>query len=125
MAVEFVRYDEKNPQEMERYKRAVALIKEKQVSVANLDLLKPGDVVRIVKERTGKHFGQHQHVQCWRFFHVRPASGDPNPASCDNRFCFYDAAHRDYLYAQAWVDHLVRELADENRYAEICSRKTP
>jgi hypothetical protein len=123
LAVEFVRYDAANPQEMEKYSRAVALIKEKQVPVANLGLLKAGEVVKRVHDGSGRHFTNHQHVQSWRFFHVRPSRGDPNPANCDSRYCFYDAAHGDYLYAEAWVEHLVRELASDVRYAEICPRK--
>jgi hypothetical protein len=123
LAVEFVRYDESNPAEMEKYSRAVALIKEKQVPVANLGLLKASEVVRRVRESTGKHFTNYQHVQSWRFFHVRPTRGEPNPANCDSRYCFYDAAHGDYLYTDAWVEHLVRELATDARYGEVCPRK--
>ena len=125
LAVEFVRFDEKNPTEMEQYTRAVALIKEKQVSVANLGLLRAGEVVKQVRDRVGHPFSYHQHVQCWRFYHVRPSKGDPNPANCDNRYCFYDSAHGDYLYTSAWVEHLVKELSDTRKYGEVCPRKTP
>lgn len=123
LAVEFVKFDDKNPVEMEKYTRAVAIIKEKQVSVANLGLLKPGEVVTQVRDRTGRPFSHHQHCQCWRFYHVRPAGGDPKPANCDNRYCFYDSAHNDYLYTSAWVEHLAKELSDETRYGEVCPRK--
>jgi len=123
LAVEFVRFDEKNPEEMEQYTRAVALIKEKQVSVANLGLLRAGEVVEGVRDRIHRVFSHHQHGQCWRFYHVRPSTGDPNPRSCDNRYCFYDSAHRDYLYTPAWLEHLVKELSDANQYGEVCPRK--
>lgn len=123
LAVEFVKYDESNPQEMEKYSRAITMIKEKQVPVANLGLLRAGEVVRRVREVTGKHFTNHQHVQSWRFFHVRPAAGDPNPANCDRRYCSYDAVHHDYLYTEAWVGHLVKEFSNDARYNEVCPRK--
>lgn len=124
LAVEFVKFDDQNPAEMEKYTRAVAIIKEKQISVANLGLLKPGEVVSQVRARTGKPFSYHKHCQCWQSYHVRPARQDPKPANCDNRYCFYDSAHHDYLYTAAWVEHLVKEFADETKYDEVCSRKT-
>ncbi len=100
LAVEFVKYDETKPQEMEHYKRVLALIKERQIPVANAGLLKPG----------------------WRHFAVRPPSKSPNPASCDPKFCRYDSAHSDYLYTEEWVKHLVDQFADQARYDAVFKR---
>ncbi len=122
LAVEFVKYDETKPQEMEHYQRVLALIKERQIPVANAGLLKPGTVVKRVAAQLGRPFNLHHHVVAWRHFAVRPPSKSPNPASCDPKFCRYDSAHSDYLYTEEWVKHLVDQFADQARYDAVFKR---
>jgi hypothetical protein len=116
MAVEFVRYDPTKPEQMKQYERVVALIKPKQISVANLNGLRAGQVVRDVAARLGRRFTQHSHFKCWRHYNTRPSGNSPTPAMCDNRYCYYDAVHGDYIYTPAWVDFLVEKLGDAAIY---------
>lgn len=110
---------------MKQYERIVALIKPKEVRVANLDLLKPGEVAKKVAVAIGKPFNEgHHHVVCYRHFNARPMRGAPDPKACDTQYCVYDAAHRDYLYTQEWVDHLVKSLADKSIYDFLFARKS-
>lgn len=46
---------------------------------------------------------------------VRPPSGAARPALTETRYCVYDEPHRDYLYTDAWVRKLARDL----RNAEV------
>lgn len=125
VAIEWVKYDPTKPEEMKQYERIVALIKPKEVRVANLDLLKPGEVAKKVAAAIGKPFKVgHHHVACYRHFNARPKKGAPDPKACDTRYCVYDAAHRDYLYTQEWVDHLVKSLSDNATYDFLFAKKT-
>jgi len=56
LAIEFVKYDPSKPEEMKQYERVIALIKPKQVSVANLGGLKASQVVAQVSTRLGRKF---------------------------------------------------------------------
>lgn len=116
VAVEWIKYDPTKPDEMKEYEKIVALIKPKEVRVANLDLMRPGEVVTKIRTRLGKAFNMHNHVICYRHFNARPAKGASDPKACDTRYCVYDAAHRDYLYTQEWIDHLVKSLSDQATY---------
>jgi len=125
IAVEWVKYDPTKPEEMARYEKVVALIKPKEVRVANLGLLKPGEVAKKVQAAIGRSFNaSHQHVICYRHFNARPAKGASNPQACDTRYCVYDAVHRDYLYTQEWVDHLVKSLAVPATYEFLFLKKS-
>ncbi|MHB2026496.1 MAG: DUF3644 domain-containing protein [Elusimicrobiota bacterium] len=119
VAVEFVKYDSSKPEEMRQYERVVAMIKPKEVLVANSGLLKPGEVVRQVAARLGKKFSHHTHGLCYRYFNTRPAGRNPTPGSWDARYCQYDALHKDYGYNQAWIDFLVAKLGDAETYDTI------
>jgi hypothetical protein len=116
VAIEFVKYDPAKPEEMKQYERLVAMIKPKHVSVANLGGLKAGEVVRQVTARIAMRFTLNTHVKCWKHFNTRPSGTAQSPELCDNRYCYYDAVHRDYIYTPAWVDFLAEKLADAATY---------
>lgn len=122
VAVEFVRYDPSKPQEMKQYERLVALVKPKQISVANLGGLKASEVVVKVAAGLGKKFTLHSHTKCWRHFNTRPPVQSSTPELCDNRYCYYDVLHKDYIYTSAWVDFLVEKLGDAATYDLVLRR---
>jgi len=119
LAVEFVKYDPSKPEEMKQYERLVTLIKPKQISVANLNGLKAGQVVKQVAARIPRKFTHHIHGKCWRHYSTRPPGNSEAPANCDNRHCYYDAVHGDYIYTPAWVEFLVEKLSDEATYGLV------
>ena len=121
MAVEFIPYD---PKDQGQYSRMVTLIKERQVFVSNLGKLKPGQVVAAVKSRLSPsmRFNMSTHTSCWKYFDVRPRWRSQHPEKCNQEFCIYDEAHRDYVYTPRWVDFLVEKLADDNTYSQILSQ---
>lgn len=124
VAIEWVKYDPAKPAEMKEYEKIVALIKPKEVHVANLGLIKPGKVVSDVAKAIGKPFKMHHHILCYRHFNVRPAKGAADPKACDTRFCIYDTAHGDYLYTEDWVKHLISSLSDPATYDFLLTKKS-
>jgi hypothetical protein len=112
VAVEFVKYDPLRPEEMKKYEHLVTFIKEKQIPVANLGYLRPGEVHQQVSERTKQKFGQYEHCLCYKHFHIRPARNAPDPTSTDARYCIYDHVHKDYVYKPEWVEFLVAKIGE-------------
>ena len=106
IAIEFVKYDPANPQEMEKYDKAVVAIKEKQVPVANVNFLKPSMVIEKLKEK-GFDKTMNWHVDMWRKYKVRPANNAKDKSNCKTEYCVYDKPHQDYLYTDAWVQYLI------------------
>ena len=123
VAVEFVPYDPSKPEEMQQYERVVAMIKPKEVPVANLALMKPSEVVKRVGDKIGRPFKMHHHVTCYHHFNARPQRGAADAKACDTRYCIFDAAHKDYLYTHAWVDHLVKTLSEDATYDFLLDMK--
>ncbi len=123
IAIEWVRYDPSKPEEMKQYEKVVAMIKPKEVSVANLGLLKPGQVATEVRQKTNKKFSTHHHALCYKHFGIRPLRGALNPSNCDSRFCQYDDLHKDYGYTNEWVGFLVEKLSDAKVYELILKSK--
>jgi hypothetical protein len=76
IAIEFVKYDPTSIKDMENYEKQIALIRMKQVPVADQGMLKPSDVVRAVKERTGLEFSMYHHTNAWKKYGVRGYTAD-------------------------------------------------
>jgi len=122
VAVEFVPYDPKVPEEAEGLKRLTALIKERQVPVANLGFLKASQVVAQVRARIEAPFNLSHHVNAWQHFEVRPGGRSDKPEKTTAKYCVYDSVHKDYVYTQEWVELLCKELADSAKYEMITGR---
>jgi hypothetical protein len=125
LAIEFVKYDPSKPEEMKQYDKVIALIKPKQVSVSNFGALKASQVVKQVATQLGRKFNMNSHRKCWMHFNTRPTGGSPTPEACDNRYCYYDVLHKDYIYTPAWVEFLIEKLADAATYAIVVEGATP
>lgn len=123
IAVEWVKYDPSKPEEMKQYEKVVAMIKPKEVRVANRGLLKPTQVASQVEAKLGRRFSVNDHVLCYKHFGIRPAKGASDPAACDTRYCLWDEVHRDYCYTPEWPEFLVEKLTDEETYRAVIQRK--
>lgn len=80
---------------------------------------KPGQVCKLVSQRTGKAFTSHNHTQAWKLHKVRPGSNAKQPENTVKDFCIYHAAHRDYTFSEKWVERLVDEVNDDAKFAAI------
>lgn len=121
LSVEFVHYDPTNPEEMEQYKKAVAIIKTVQIPVLNPASLKPSDVCDHINNKFGiKRFSaSYHHSKCWKYFKVRPESDSDQPDRTEVKYCQYDVTHEDYIYTDEWVDFLISELSDSSKVKAI------
>ena len=120
IAVEFIPYDPDKPEEMEKYKKMVAFIKEKQVPVVNPGKLKPGDVSQRIRAVLGINFHpSSHHAKCWKYYKVRPKSNSEHPERTEIKYCQYDAVHKDYVYTEEWVEFLISELSDPRKRKEV------
>ena len=121
-AIEFVKVDETSPEQVARLQKLNVLIKEKKIPIANLDLIKPKEVLARVQPEIPYRISMHDHTCAWRFFEVRPPTSATDPTKTKQEYCVYDEAHKDYLYTDAWARMLIRELSDEARFQEIVGR---
>jgi hypothetical protein len=124
VAVQFVKVDEANPDELDRLDKLNVLIREKHIPIANLGLHKPTDVAKLVRARIPYPFTVSTHTAAWRHFKIRPPSGDPHPERTASQYCIWDKVHRDYVYTDAWVERLVEIFADPNQYQSILGGDT-
>lgn len=122
-AISFVRAEDLSPQGVEALKNLYTIVRNKEVPVQNLGSYKPSDVCTQVEQAIEFKFGTSHHARCWKFFNIRPSAGNPKPSQTDERYCVYDDPHRDYLYSDAWIKKLSKELAKEDRFKEIVGSK--
>lgn len=121
LAVEFVKYDPAQPELMSGLQKQIALIKEKQVPVANANLLAPAQVVALVGKAIGRPFNMHHHTLAWARYKVRKQKFEPS--ACNTKFCVPDPRHKDYGYTKEWVDLLISKLSDHAEYHALVMTK--
>ena len=121
--MEFVKYDASKPDEMEKYERVIAMIRPKEVGVANLGLLKPSQVVTEVKAKLDQTFLSVRPQILLRTLRCSSTEGAADPTACGVRYCQYDAVHKDYCFRQEWVDFLVGKLQNPGTYSDVISRR--
>lgn len=118
-AVEFIRIDESNKDEMERLEKLNVLIKEKHIPIANLGLFRPMQVIAKVAAKLPYRFTINSHAAAWHHFKVRPDNGAANREATESKYCVYDNAHTDYLYTEAWIDKLISELGTQDGFRKV------
>jgi hypothetical protein len=110
VAVEFIRIDDSNKDDLDRLEKLNVLIKEKHVPISNLGLFTPTQVVAAVAARVPSRFTMGAHTAAWHRGKVRPAAAAQSPTRPIHATAFTDTVHNDYVYTQAWIDKLVAEL---------------
>ncbi|OYV25325.1 MAG: hypothetical protein B7X08_06085 [Acidocella sp. 20-63-7] len=84
---------------------------------------KPGDVVSQVQQKSGKAFTSHNHTQAWRKFQARPRKETAQPDNTKRDWCVYHAAHKDYTYSDQWIEFLVAEVSDNQKFDDLKATK--
>ncbi len=108
----FVREDEMSDEQRRARDVVQTIVRNKPIAVQNKGRHKPGTVAKLVSEDLGLKFSNFgHHVAAWRHYRVRPDKSAARPELTDDRYCVWDEPHKDYLYTDAWVKKLVRELA--------------
>jgi hypothetical protein len=122
VAMRFVRFDELTDEQRNQFEIVQTIVREKQVPVQNIGKLKATAVAERVRDALGCLFSVgSDHVKCWKHFKVRPVwpAPDNHPERTDAAYCVFDELHNDYVYTDAWVDKLVRELSDSDQFEAI------
>ena len=122
-SVEFIKQSDLKEEQYEKLKKDITLIKNRRIPVSNDDKMRPGIVVEKVNEKVDFEFKQHHHTYCWRYYKVRPRTKSKNPECTDTRYCNYDYVHEDYVYTNAWVNKLIKDLSNEEIREAIFSSK--
>lgn len=121
----FVREEEMTDAQRKARDVVQTIVRNKPVSVQNKGKYKPGAVARAVRDALDVSFTISHHTRAWQHYQVRPPSGDARPELTDDRYCIWDAwdePHGDYLYTDAWVKKLVRDLADSDAFERVTGR---
>lgn len=80
---------------------------------------KPSEVVSRVAQTSGRPFTSDKHQRAWKLYKARPLTGAANLGATDQKYCAYHPPYKSYTYSQAWVDFLVSEIADDERWATL------
>ncbi len=93
--------------------------KPKQVPVASSDLLRPSEVVELVKSELPFRFMMDTHTRSWKHYGVRPPGSAAEKEATNSKYCRYDRLSRGYGYTRAWVGFLLSELSNADTYEEV------
>jgi Protein of unknown function (DUF3644) len=130
LAISFVREADLSDVERKAYealeKTGRVIVRDKFRPVTNLGRFRPSDVSKRVEVAIPFKFSASADFpQAWKTLKLRPPSSAKGDARkfTDERYCFYDEVHRDYIYTQACVDLLIKKCATEAGFVEVVGRK--
>ena len=116
----FVREEEMTEEHRKARDVVQTIVREKQVPVQNIGKYRPSKVADLVQEKLGVRFTTHaHHTPTWQHYQVRPDKHATRPEQTNERYCIWDEPHRDYLYTDAWVKRLVRELSNAEKFQSV------
>lgn len=119
----FVREDEMTDEQRRARDIVQTIVRNKPIAVQNKGRHKPSSVAKLVSDGLGVKFSPFgNHISAWRHYKVRPETGAARPELTDDRYCVWDEPHRDYLYTDAWVKKLTKDLADPKTFEEITGK---
>lgn len=99
------------------------ITKVKHVEVASLGKLTAGQAAAKIQANLPWEFKLHSdHTEAWRRLKVRPPTGASDPSATDSRYCVWEAPLRTYLYTEAWVKKVVREIDTVDKYRALFGR---
>jgi hypothetical protein len=120
----FVREDEMTDEQRRARDIVQTIVRNKPVSVQNKGHHKPGSVAKHVSEGLGVQFSNFgHHIAAWHYYEVRPDKHAPRPELTDDRYCIWDEPHKDYLYTDAWVKKLIKDLADPEKFEKVTGKR--
>ena len=85
-------------------------------------ILRPGGVAEQVAAAINKTFRTKEHTLCWKHYKVR-GTYEEGKVKCNLKYCDYKEALSYFMYTQEWVEFLIKELSDPEKYHEIIRYK--
>jgi hypothetical protein len=126
MAINFINLDKVTEEEratlLSAGREGTVITKAKHVEVASKGKMLPSEVVRRVNERVPYMFTMDHHTRLRKHFGVRPAGRTGDRSVTDQRYCVYDEPFKAYIYTEAWVDKIVREVGTTEAARNIFGR---
>lgn len=117
ITVEFVPFDQTNPEQMEALERSIVAIKRVVRETRNQAHLLPAEVSRRVEAAIGRRFvASSHHAHAARHHKVRPGGKSIDPSATNADCCVYDETFRTYVYTEKWVEFLIQEYRDVENY---------
>ncbi len=127
LAINFVKLEDLSDDErkvmVEAGRSGTVIVRDRQVEVAAKDKLLPKDVARLVQEQVPFHFTVPNNTELWKRLKVRPPTGASDPYQTDARYCVYDEPFRAYVYTQAWVRRIVKEIGTVEKFRSFFERE--
>lgn len=127
LAVDFVRLDDLSEDERKIMLKAgrtgTVIVRDRQVEVAAKDKLLPKRVAALVEEQVPFHFTVANNTELWKRLAVRPATDAEDPYQTECKYCVYDEPFGSYVYTQAWVKRIVREVGTVDKYRSVFGRE--
>lgn len=126
LAASFVKLDDLTEDErntmIQAGRTATVIIRDKHVEVADKDLMLPKQVAAKVERQLPFLFPLGNHTEMWTRLGVRPPGRAADPYRTDARYCVYDVPFRAYLYTEAWVKRIVKEIGTVEKYRAFFGR---
>lgn len=82
---------------------------------------KPGEVVTLVAQASGRIFTSDKHQRAWKMYKARPKTGAVDPAATNKNYSVYHPPYKSYTYSQQWVDFLIDQIADDQHWAALAA----
>jgi hypothetical protein len=122
VAVQWVDMATLAPDQVDEYEHQVAaLLKVKQVCIADNGLLRAGAVANRVAAALGCIFtaSTHHSKACKKLGAWIKGKKPTGPTECDSRYCVWSEPYADCLYTKTWVDRLIEKLSNRDIQIEV------
>jgi len=120
LAIEFLRQDALTEEQRdvlrELGREGKVMVRDVVRPVLHPDWMLPKPAAERVSARLAFEFNVSHFTTAWKKLQVRPASGDPNPKRTKAEYCVYDTPNGNYVYSDAYVNHLVSKLDTEAKW---------
>jgi len=118
---EFVKFDELTEEERQTMTQAgragKVVTKVKSVPVSASGQMLPKRVVAEVRKRVPFEFNVNLHTRLWKHFGVHPLRwANPDGGVTVAEYCLPNEPTRQYVYTQAWVEKIVREIGTPEKF---------
>lgn len=100
-AIQYIKFDENNTEEMEKYNEAIIAIKNKEKNK-----YKPQQVLDKIKEKTWIEKNMHWHNLIWKKYNARPSENNKSNL-CKKDYCDWYELTKCYIYFDQWIDFLI------------------
>ncbi|MEE1941962.1 DUF3644 domain-containing protein [Streptomyces sp. TRM 70361] len=128
LAVNFVKLDDLTEEErrtmVEAGRKGTVITRDRHVEVADLNRMRPAQVAARVEEQLPFRFSASgEHVEMWKRLKVRPVKGSGDPYATVAKYCSYNEAFDQYVYTQAWIRRILREIGTVEKYRVFFGRE--